>query len=153
MKIVLQKRTQTILLILVLCGVIGLVWSVPQTLVIHTSKGDALFTVEIADTPARAMHGLMFRKELAEDHGMLFLFRPPQDVAMWMKNTLIPLDMIFIRADGTIAYIAENAKPQSLKLIRSGQNVSAVLEIGGGIAKRIGAKPGDRVIAGAYFHE
>jgi uncharacterized membrane protein (UPF0127 family) len=120
---------------------------------VHTTKGDQRFTVEVADTPQAEMRGLMFRKELAADHGMLFLFSPPQDVAFWMKNTLIPLDMFFIKPDGTIARIAENATPESLKPIYAGAVISAVLEVPGGTAKRIGAKAGDKVVSSRLSHE
>src|SRR5262249_12991907 len=89
--------------------------------------------------------GLMFRRELPEGQGMLFDFGHEQPTSFWMKNTYIPLDMIFIRGDGRIAKIAENTVPLSEALISSGSPVRAVLEVIGGTAKKLGIAPGDRV--------
>jgi uncharacterized membrane protein (UPF0127 family) len=109
------------------------------------------FTVEIADTDAARELGLMNRKALSPDRGMLFDFKSPQPVAFWMKNTLIPLDMIFIDKDGQIISIAANATPLSEKPIPSGGDVLGVLEIGGGRAGKDGVRVGDRVLA-RMFH-
>lgn len=87
----------------------------------------------------------MFRKSLAPDAGMLFDFHTPDFQTFWMKNTVIPLDMIFIRADGRILRIAENTVPLSETLVPSGGPVRAVLEVIGGTAKKLGIAPGDRV--------
>jgi len=87
----------------------------------------------------------MFVKGLAPDRGMIFPYDPPQEVGFWMRNTLIPLDMIFIRADGTIARIAENTVPLSLDSVWSGEPVVAVIEIRGGRSAELGIAPGDRV--------
>jgi len=87
----------------------------------------------------------MFRKSLDRDRGMVFPRNPPGDASFWMKNTLIPLDMIFIRPDGTIARIAENTVPMSLDPVPSLEPVGAVLEIAGGRSAELGIKPGDRV--------
>ena len=87
----------------------------------------------------------MFRRELPEGTGMLFDFHREQDVSFWMKNTYIPLDMIFIRADGRILRIAENTEPLSERLIPSGGPIRAVLEVIGGTAQKLGIAPGDRV--------
>lgn len=103
------------------------------------------FDVEVARTPEEQSKGLMFRKELPPDGGMLFLFDPPQVASFWMKNTVIPLDMIFIRPDGTIAHIAANTEPYSLQPVSSGQLNSAVLEIAGGRAAELGIAENDRV--------
>ena len=84
----------------------------------------------------------MFRRSLAPDRGMIFPYQPPQEVAFWMKNTLIPLDMLFIRGDGTIVRIA-TAKPLDLTPVSSGEPISAVLEIAGGRAAELGIKEGD----------
>lgn len=89
--------------------------------------------------------GLMFRRSLAPDRGMLFPFAEPQYAAFWMKNTLIPLDMIFIRKDGTIARIAPMTTPMSLDPVPAGEPVVAVLEIKGRRAAELGIRPGDRV--------
>lgn len=103
------------------------------------------FTVEVARTPEQQAQGLMNRQSLAPDRGMLFPYHPPADASFWMKNTLIPLDLIFIRPDGTIARIAANAVPMSLDPIPSLEPVAAVLEIPGGRAAELGLKPGDKV--------
>ena len=103
------------------------------------------FTVELARTEAEQARGLMFRTELAPDRGMLFPYSPPQPVAFWMKDTLIPLDMIFIRADGRILRIAENTEPHSLAIISSGGPARGVLEVIAGTAQKYGIVPGDRV--------
>jgi uncharacterized membrane protein (UPF0127 family) len=110
------------------------------------TEGDAtMFTVEIADTDALRARGLMFRQRLPEDRGMLFDFGTPRQVSMWMKNTYISLDMLFIREDGTIAYIAENTVPKSLDTVGVSEPVIAVLELVGGSAKRLGIRAGDTV--------
>jgi len=116
-----------------------------QTLEIVSASGVHVFTVELATNDEERARGLMFRKELPEGRGMLFDFRTDQDVAMWMKNTLIPLDMFFIRADGRIARIAENTEPMSTRVIASGSLVRAVLEVAGGTARKLGIVEGDRV--------
>lgn len=103
------------------------------------------FNVEVADTPAEQERGLMFRRSLPPHGGMLFPFDPPEVATFWMKNTYIPLDMIFIRADGTIARIAANTAPLSLAPVSAGENVAAVLEIAGGGAASAGIREGDRV--------
>lgn len=103
-------------------------------------------TVDVARTDAQRSIGLMFRKSMAKDRGMLFLFRSPQPVAFWMRNTYIPLDLLFIDVTGAVVTIAENAKPQSLDLIPSNAAVVAVLEINGGLARSLGIKPGDQII-------
>jgi uncharacterized membrane protein (UPF0127 family) len=110
-----------------------------------TARGIFHFTVEIADTDRTRERGLMFRKSLAPDRGMLFDFRTPRMVAFWMKNTLIPLDMLFIGPDGRIVSIARNAAPMSETPIPSGGETLGVLELDGGRAAEIGAAPGDLV--------
>lgn len=96
------------------------------------------FTVEVARTAEQQAQGLMFRTELAPDRGMLFPFPQPKFAAFWMRNTLIPLDMIFVRADGTIDRIAENTVPEDESPVASGGEVSAVLELAGGTTARLG---------------
>jgi uncharacterized membrane protein (UPF0127 family) len=103
------------------------------------------FTVEVARTPEEQGRGLMFRESLADDAGMIFPFRVPQQASFWMRNTLIPLDMIFIRQDGTIESIAANTVPRDETSVRSGEPVIAVLELRGGRAAELGIVPGDRV--------
>ncbi len=114
-------------------------------LTIQTKTGTAHFEVEMAVTPEEQAEGLMFRTELAQDRGMLFLFSRPRELSMWMKHTYIPLDMLFIREDSTIMRIAENTTPHSLDVISSGGDAIAALEVPGGTASRIGAAEGDRV--------
>lgn len=103
------------------------------------------FQIWIADSPARREQGLMFVKQLPESTGMLFVFDRPQRIQMWMKNTLIPLDMVFINADGRIDNIAVNAKPLSLKIIDSRNQVLGVLELAGGSTAKLGIHAGDIV--------
>jgi uncharacterized membrane protein (UPF0127 family) len=105
-----------------------------------------LFQVEIAQTPEEQAQGLMFRRSLAADAGMLFPFNPPRPAGFWMKNTFIPLDMIFIAPGGTIERIAANTVPHSEENVSSRGEVIAVLELAGGRAAELGLKEGDRVI-------
>jgi uncharacterized membrane protein (UPF0127 family) len=115
------------------------------TVVIDSSHGPVRFQAELAADPASQEKGLMFRTKLAADAGMLFDFHAPDLQTFWMKNTVIPLDMIFIRADGMISSIAANATPYSLTPIPSHEPVLAVLEINGGRAAELGIEPGGRV--------
>ena len=114
-------------------------------LTIHSGGRDHRFTVEVARTPEQQARGLMFRESLAADAGMLFPFVPPRPASFWMRNTLIPLDMIFIRPDGTIARIAANTVPMSEESVGVGVPVTAVLEIRGGRSAELGIREGDRV--------
>jgi uncharacterized membrane protein (UPF0127 family) len=116
-----------------------------NTVEIASRTGVLVFSVEIAATEPEREKGLMYRKSLPEGQGMLFDFQREQEVGFWMKNTYIPLDMIFIRGDGRIAGIAHDAQPLSEKVISSGVPVRAVLEVKGGTARRLGIEPGDRV--------
>ena len=111
----------------------------------ETANGTHTFTVEVAGDDATRAMGLMHRTELAPDHGMLFRFSPPRHITMWMKNTPLSLDMVFIGQDGKVHRIAANTVPQSLEYIRSGGEVSDVLEVIAGTAERIGLKPGDQI--------
>jgi uncharacterized membrane protein (UPF0127 family) len=116
-----------------------------QTVEIATRSGVHAFAVELATTEAERAKGLMYRKELPEGQGMLFDFGRDQEVSMWMKNTYVSLDMIFIRSDGRILRIAENTEPLSTRIVSSGGPVRAVLEVVAGTARRFGIAPGDRV--------
>jgi len=119
----------------------------PRTLVeIASGQARHHFDVWVADNPQRSEQGLMFVRDLATDEGMLFPEREPRIMTMWMKNTYIELDMVFVGADGRIVRIAEHARPLSLDTISSGAPVTAVLEIKGGEAARRGLHAGDRVI-------
>lgn len=116
-----------------------------QPLEIVTKSGVHVFSVELATTEEEKTTGLMYRKELPDGKGMLFDFTPEQQVSMWMKNTYVSLDMIFIRADGRILRIAENTEPMSTKIISSGGLAKGVLEVVAGTAQKYGIQPGDRV--------
>jgi len=140
-------------LLIVLLFAAGAVEAVPlprTTLSIDTAKGPATFKVEVANDHASQERGLMFRKSLAPNAGMLFDFHTTVMTSFWMKNTLIPLDIIFIRQDGVISSIAGNAVPMSEASIPSSEPVRAVLEIAGGRAKQLGIEPGDKVRAAIF---
>ena len=126
-------------------GVADATLSKLEPLTIATETDASLFTVEIADTDELRERGLMFRQRIPPDRGMLFDFETPRQVAMWMKNTYVSLDMLFIRQDGSIAYIAENTVPQSLETVGISEPVLAVLELAGGTSKRLGIRAGDTV--------
>ena len=117
-----------------------------QPLEIVTANGAHKFSVEVATSPEEQAKGLMFRKELPDMQGMLFNFTTDQEVAFWMENTFISLDLIFINADGRIRRIAEKAEPMSKTTIPSGGPVRAVLEVIGGTTGKLGIKEGDRVV-------
>jgi uncharacterized protein len=117
----------------------------PNSLTIETSTGSHAFQIEIANSDATREHGLMDRRYMAADHGMLFEFERNEPVSFWMKNTYIPLDMIFIAPSGVVTHIAANAEPLSERVIPSGGPCIAVLELNGGTAASIGLKVGDKV--------
>jgi hypothetical protein len=116
-----------------------------STLTIDTARGPVRFAVELALTPAQQEQGLMYRPRLAPDAGMLFDFRDIAPRAFWMKNTLIPLDMLFIADDGRIVDIHERAVPMSEAIVPSRVPARAVLELNGGTVDRLGIRVGDRV--------
>lgn len=116
-----------------------------EELAIVTAQGRHVFRVEIADDPEERMRGLMFRKSLAPDAGMLFLSGRTEPQSFWMKNTEISLDLLFIEKDGRIADLHERAVPFSLQPMTSAVPVWAVLEVAGGTAAKLGVKTGDRV--------
>lgn len=111
-----------------------------------TASGRHRFAVELAETDDQRSRGLMFRPFLAADAGMLFIYPDDRIISMWMKNTLIPLDMVFISADGRVVSVHERAVPHSLRPITSGVPARAVLELAGGSASRLGIRAGDRVV-------
>ena len=126
--------------------------SLPTTeITVDTSSGPKTFEVEIAADPASQQRGLMHRRELAPNAGMLFDFHKAEELSFWMKDTILPLDMLFIRSDGTISTIAPNTIPFSTAPIPSAEPVRAVLEINGGRARDLGIRAGDRVHA-SIFH-
>lgn len=115
------------------------------TLCISSAKTTRAFNVEVAETSAQQAKGLMFRTELADNAGMIFPFPEPRIASFWMKNTVIPLDIIFIRANGTIESIADNTIPYSTIPVEAGEPVVAVLELRGGLAAELGIAAGDTV--------
>jgi uncharacterized membrane protein (UPF0127 family) len=122
-----------------------------EPLSIRTAAGSEYrFVVEMAETPKQMMQGLMYRTELAPDAGMLFVHEADRVATMWMKNTYIPLDMLFIDRTGRIAGIHERAQPRSLRTIAAPEPVRAVLELNGGTASRLGIRVGDRVVHPAF---
>jgi uncharacterized protein len=118
-----------------------------EQLTIKTGSASAPlnFTIEVARSPRQKALGLMYRRNLAAGRGMLFPYDEEQEVSMWMKNTYIPLDMLFIKANGEIHRVAAMTEPFSERIIKSEGPVKAVLEIAGGDAKRLGIAPGDTV--------
>jgi uncharacterized membrane protein (UPF0127 family) len=116
-----------------------------QPLTFITASGSHEITVEVADSEEERSTGLMFRRSIGEKEGMLFIYDGEQDISMWMKNTYISLDMIFVKRDGVISHIEANTEPFSQEIIGSGGPALAVIEMGGGSARRLGLKPGDRV--------
>jgi uncharacterized membrane protein (UPF0127 family) len=116
------------------------------TVVFETETGSHSYSVELATTNSERALGLMFRRTLPETSGMLFLYDPPQPIAMWMKNTYIPLDRVFISPKGTVHRIEANTEPFSTEVIPSEGDVVGVLELNAGEAQKIGLKPGDRVV-------
>ena len=117
-----------------------------EPLAIVTGGGQRhLFQVEVARNSADRAQGLMYRRSMAADRGMLFDFERVEPVSMWMQNTYLSLDMLFVRPDGTIARIAANTEPLSTRTIPSGEPVLCVLELNAGTAARLGIRAGDRI--------
>lgn len=142
-----------LLLVLVALPAAALEWETDE-LAIETRDGEQhLFVVELALTDEQRARGLMFRESLADDAGMLFLYERDRPRSMWMKNTLIPLDMLFIDRRGRVIRIAERTTPLSERSISSGRPARAVLELAGGTAERLGIRVGDRVIYESFQDE
>lgn len=116
-----------------------------QALKIQTASGEKNFGLEIADTDQKRSAGLMYRKDFPADRAMIFVFGEERPVMMWMANTPLPLDMLFVRNDGSIARVAENTVPFSKDIVASGQPVAFVIEVNAGIAAKLGIKAGDTV--------
>lgn len=117
----------------------------PGTLEVRGPSGVQRFSVELADEPAEQAQGLMYREKMAASAGMLFAFPKPKRAQFWMKNTLIPLDMIFADASGVVLQVRPDAIPQDTTPVDGGQGVSFVLEINGGLAKRMGIAAGSQI--------
>jgi hypothetical protein len=134
------------LLWLVLCPMGSAARAESATLTVTTHHAPITFTVEVARTHAAQAKGLMFRTSLPEDAGMVFLYgEPPRMVHMWMRNTLIPLDMLFIDAHGVIVHLHEQAKPRDESVISSRYNITSVVELNAGMIKKHGISVGDTV--------
>ena len=116
-----------------------------EPLTVLSRTGPKRFEVEVMRDDASRSRGLMFRRHMAPEHGMLFDFEREEPVTMWMKNTYLPLDMVFIRPDGTVSRIAADTEPLSTAIIPSGSPVAAVLGLNAGTAARLGLQAGDRV--------
>lgn len=126
--------------------------ALPRTeLLVETASSQFRFDVEVADDPSERAQGLMFRETLADNAGMLFLYPAPQPVEFWMKNTPLSLDIVFVRQDGSIARIAERTTPFSEDMIPSGAEVTAVLEVKGGLMRQLGITVGDHLRHPDYF--
>ena len=115
-----------------------------DTLTLHTASGAHRIDIEVAESDREKAFGLMFRRSMGDSEGMLFPYPTPQEITMWMRNTFISLDMIFIRADGIVHRIETDTEPHSERIIASEGNVTGVLEMKAGSARRLGLKPGDR---------
>lgn len=116
-----------------------------KPLTIVTATGQHKITVEVAKNRQEQATGLMFRTEIGQDEGMLFLYPRDMEITMWMKNTYIPLDMIFVKSNGRVLRVEENTVPFSERIIASGGDARAVIEMKGGSAARLGIKPGDKI--------
>jgi len=147
------------LLLLPLLLLLGMAGTIPAPavaqevrvpLAIETADGARhVFQVELADEPEERQSGLMFRQEMARDHGMLFDFGRARKITMWMRNTPLPLDMIFADSDGRIVHIHENAVPYSEATISSRRRAKYTLEVNAGVARDLGLTPGDRLMVDA----
>jgi len=143
-------------MLLLVTGLVGgrLPLSVPQAraaetlqrLEIASANGPHVFQIELARTVEEREKGLMFRRYMPKDRGMLFDFGSPEMAAMWMENTYLPLDMLFIRADGVVARVETHTEPMSRRVIASGEPVLGVLELNAGVCDELGIKAGDKVI-------
>lgn len=144
-------RLFPILAVIVLAACLGPAAALPnlpvETITIDTKNGPHNFTVEVAADDESRERGLMYRTSMAPDAGMLFDFKTPQLVSFWMENTVLPLDMLFVRADGTIARIKADATPYSRENIPSGEPVELVIELNGGRAAALGISEGAHVYA------
>jgi uncharacterized membrane protein (UPF0127 family) len=141
-----SARMVGVLVLLAEAAAAASVTFVETPLAIEGASGRFEFTVELAASPAQRAQGLMFRTELEEDRGMLFDFGEPQRASMWMRNTYVPLDMLFVAADGRITQIATDTEPLTDTVIASRAPVRAVLELRAGVTEKLGIAPGDRIV-------
>lgn len=145
-----RKLAVCTLLVLLLFPTAYVASAAAERLIIESGDAQHIFHVEIADTPSKRSRGLMFRKSMAADAGMLFPFGREEVAHFWMRNTEIPLDMLFVARDGRIADMHEMAVPFSEQAIRSSQAVWAVLELNGGTVKLLGIRVGDRILHAVF---
>jgi uncharacterized membrane protein (UPF0127 family) len=138
-------RFLSVLLAMVLLPMAALAQCATDRVDLRGDWGQARFTVEVADDPAERAQGLMFRESLPRSSGMLFLYDQPQRPVFWMRNTLIPLDMVFVDSAGTVLRIHENAVPLDETGIDGGPGVLAVLEINGGLSRQLGLDVGSQL--------
>lgn len=134
-----------LLLALAVAAVAGVEFSKDKMRLVTADKRVHELTVELAVAPEQREQGLMFRRSMAPDHGMLFDFGETRRVMMWMKNTYLPLDMLFVDSDGMVRTIREGAVPLSEAIIDSGEPVAFVLELNAGTVKRLQIRAGDRL--------
>ncbi len=145
-----MRRPMVLATSLILAGAVAAADCPSDSVQLRGDWGQLRFSVEIADDDAERSRGLMFREEMARSAGMLFVFEYPQTVSFWMKNTLIPLDMIFLDDTGTVVKVHHEAVPGDATAIPGGDNVLAVLEINGGLAERYGIGAGSELQHGAF---
>ena len=116
-----------------------------EQVLVTTDRGDIAFATEIATSDETRARGLMFRRSMGEREAMLFHWSPPRVVSMWMRNTFISLDMLFVTADGTVVHVHADTVPESLEVLSAGREVSAVMEVVAGTAAKLGIRPGSRL--------
>ena len=146
-----MKMLLRLCLVLTILPVLAGASGIREVVLIETASSQYRFEVEVADDMKERAEGLMYREQLADNAGMLFIYSKPQAVDFWMKNTPLSLDIVYVRADGTIARIAENATPMSEELLPSGEPIKAVLEVKGGTMRALGVAVGDRLRNTTYF--
>jgi uncharacterized membrane protein (UPF0127 family) len=147
-----RRAAQMAALLFVVCAALGLAGCEDQSradrgeLTLRTASGSHIISIEIAETPEQKALGLMYRTSVPELTGMLFPYDTPQEITMWMRNTYVSLDMVFIKADGVVHRIEAHTEPLSERIIPSQGAVTAVLELVAGSAQKLQLKPGDRVL-------
>ena len=116
-----------------------------EQVIVTSDRGDIAFATEIATSDETRSRGLMFRRSMGEREAMLFHWPSPRVVSMWMRNTYLSLDMLFVTADGTVVHVQADTVPESLQVLSAGREVSAVMEVVAGTAAKLGIRPGSRL--------